>query len=536
MFGHFLTKLYGQKHSNSQYGNTPLGTAADISDIDPQYEMLAPYSLGTFETEQTKRRTRKSIYTTWRQMQRDPTIAAALNLHVTAALGGHESRGDTVFMSPSALVEGPGRRARELRAMVEKESTILTPLFNACAFSVCRHAVSYGDGYARPFGAKGHGLLEIQCDEHTEPPLIQAFEQAGRTVGFHVLEQNEYQNLVTRLTTLQMARMKMPRYAPVPQFSLLPLIQSRLLKEDDISKVPIIPSPVGGSVLYDAEESWENVQLLLAAMNTQQIADSVKQAFLTVDMSGMPRAHQQKYQEALTTTLKTYSDQVMSALKGGKSIWASAWHVLPVWGDKQILNPIGELAQRGVPLNSEQLMLHVRRMAGALGQDMSLLGWADQLAGGIGDGASFQTNARAMQMSIHIRQAHTIFQNAITNIHWFYKYGYCFKPTELPWKFEYYSDMTAASTEQLTNKQTRANTLALTNGAIQSLKDLGLSKKSNKSLLTDIGGFDDDKAEQIAQDLANQPKPEDVGQDQGPPPDEGGNADNEDYNPDEEDM
>lgn len=490
-FGQMLANFAGQHRA----AEAPKMTA-NVQDIDSRYESFEMYSLGVNDGEkELRRRDRRTILTTWAMMQHDPTIAAALNLHVTAALGGHESRGDVVFMSPSSLVSGSGINAERLRKLVEQEAKYLVPILNQIAFPIARYGFAYGDSFARVYGRENHGLVHVMCNEYTEAPLIQAYEQGGRTVGFHVLEKDGTERRrITKLTTTQMVRMKMPRYTPVPQFRLGQFMHESLLRENDINKLPIIPAEAGGSILYDAEEPWANVQLILQALNSQQVADSVKQGFLTIDVSGMPPQQRNKYQKGLTKMLQKHKDNVRSALQGGETIWSQAWHVLPVWGDKQVLSALGDLSQRGTPLNTETLMINVRRMCGALGMDLALLGWAEQLAGGLGDGAAFHTSAQIGQKSIHIRTALTETFNNIVNLHFGYKYGYMFKPHEIPWKFEFYSDISAATTEALTNKQTRSNTLAMFSQSLSALKDLQLDKPSNFALLTKIGGCDDEDA------------------------------------------
>lgn len=493
-FGKFLTQIMAQDRLSHAHE-----VKANINDVDTSYDSFEPYALGTYTTKETQKRDRKSIYTRWQQMLRDPTIAAAVNLHVTAALGGHESRGDVIFITPADRVRKRTIRSRELRKMIEKEALILAPMLNEIAFTLCRNAVGMGDGFLRVYGIKGVGITKLLCNEYTESQNIQAYEQGGRTVGYHVLEYDEYEvRPVAKLNNVQMVRMKMARYGTVPQFRLKRWMRESNMAENNIDNLPIIPSQVGGSILFDAESAWEQVQLILSALTSQQIADSVKQAFLTIDVSNMPPEQQTKYKAGLIKTLQKHSDKVKEAFTGGDAIYATQYHALPVWGDKQVLSPMGDISQRNAPLNTELLMTHVRRMTGALGMDMSLLGWADMLAGGLGDGAAFHTSAQVMQKSVHIRQAFTKAATQIVNIHLGYKYGETFAEHDLPFKFEFYSDMSAASTEALNNRQTRANMLAMYGAAIAQLKDLNLSREANQLLLTDIAGMDDHEADLIA--------------------------------------
>lgn len=476
---------------------------AALSDISPVYENYEPYSLGVYYGKDLARRDRKSIYTEYKMMMQDPTIHAGLKLLVTAALGGHETRGEVVFIRPADKVKGEGLRAKELRQLVEKEAEHLQSLINSIIFVYACNGVGYGDSYMRVYPKRGYGITHAICNETVDPPLIQAFEKAGKTIGYHVLEISDFEiRHISKLNTHQMLRMKMPRITPLPQFRIDHVLHQQLLTEDDINKVPIIPAPVGGSFLQAVAPAWKDWVLSFSALNSQQIADSVNNQFMSLDLSAMPEAAREKYKKGLQSALLALHEKVKKSLQGGEPLWATNWTFLPTWGEKQVLNPLGDLTTRTAPLSMELALTHLKRGMGALGLDLSLVGWMEMISGGLGDGGAFHTSAQVAQQSALIRQAISEPLIDFCIMHFAYKYGKVFTREDLPFKIEFYSDISAAATESLNNKNTRANTVTMTAAAIMGLKELGLDKDSNVIFLGDMLGLDDTQAEQIATSLA----------------------------------
>lgn len=471
-------------------------------DVDERYDALTQFELGTYATKENARRSRKEIYTLWETMQQDPQVGEALGLQVTAALGGHETNGDVIFITPHERVRGKGSRAKALREKVEREAKLITPLLNQNAFMLSRQAIGYGDSYARIYTYKRDGVVDLMNSEHTAPPLIQSFEQGGRTIGFFCLEMDNWTKVVSKLTPNELLRMKMPRIIPVPQTPMAEWLKTIMLEYDIQTNMPIVPSAVGGSFLYQVEEPWKKVMQNLLAMNNQQIADSVKQTFLTVNMEGMPPNQQKKYKQGLVKMLQGYRDRVKAAFDGGEEIYATNYHIVPTWGDKQTINSLGDLGGgRQMPLNTEVLMINLRRLAGGLGTDLSLIGWADMLAGGLGDGAAFHTSAQIMRRSTWIRQSLIDSYDKLMAQHWAIKYNEYFKDGDYPWQFDFYSDQSAAATEALTNKQTRLNTTMIKAQTLQLLRDLGFSEATLQTMIEKDMGEDFDTAKKIANDL-----------------------------------
>lgn len=494
--------------------------------IDSMYEMVEPWSLGMPDTKETAKRSRMQIYTQWARMSRDPTISAALTLHMTAALGGHETRGDCVFITPSQLVrDKKGARAEKLQKLIEEEAKAMSALLNKYAFTLVRRGLQWGDDFARVYSEEGVGITSLLIDEHTLAPCVEAYEQGGKTVGFHMLEFDRNMRVITKLTTKQMLRLKMPRITNVPQTDVVYGILKKVLTVDKLEELPIIPAKIGGSMLYEAEDAWAKMTLLLSALNSQQVADSVKQGMLGIDMSGMPPEQRRIYKKNLEATLQASRNFVEAALNGGSAVYGTQYSFMPTWGEKQVVNPLGEMAQRaGGQINIEPLMIAVRRLSASLGIDMAMLGWADMLAGGLGDGATFHTSAQVAQRSILSRQAFTAFGNDLMQLHFEIKYGIRFEENQLPWQVEYFSANSAATTEAESNRVTRMNSLALTSQSLGALKELNLDRESVRLLLEDVG-FDFDKADMLATALTKAPEDD---------PTEGNDPEGNDQTTDEE--
>lgn len=124
-------------------------------------------------------RDRRLIYDKWAEMEYNPFVSSALALQTTAALGGHESTGEVVFVeTKSELAKDP-----QMVKIAEEVSNALSPLFNRIAFPLGYTASAFGDSYCRLFGEKGVGVTDIYTEELVRPQLVQPYERGSKTVG-----------------------------------------------------------------------------------------------------------------------------------------------------------------------------------------------------------------------------------------------------------------------------------------------------------------------------------------------------------------
>ena len=496
-----------------------LGTGSNASALSPivgaaqesmahMYDSASPFSLGTHQTKNNKKRTRKEIMTKWEQMLKFAPIAEGMGIHTTAALGGDEHTSQQVFIKPAERLQKADNPVLKAQlAKLEKRIKPMERLINQHILKLCFDACGFGDSFARVYGKKGIGVVDMMCNEYTYPPLVLPFEQGSKTLVYHLLDARNWTNTTSKLNMRQMIRMKMPRILHVPQHEIIEgMLVAKMMEEDDPDNLPLFPAHVGGSFLIAIEEIFDNVIRALAAMNTQQVADAVNQMFLTMNMAGMPPAQREAYKQGLEGMLHEHEQFVKNTLDSGDALYTTKYHVLPTWDEKQILNPIGDIkGQRSTAINIETFMIDVRLLMGGLGLDPSMVGWADMLSGGLGDGsASLTYSSQVMRRSMMIRQAAAQMANNLLKIDWGYAYNEDFdNELDYPWQVVFHSDQTAAANEIQTTKQTRMNTLLIKTQVISAIKDAGLNEENTAMLLERDGGMDYDEAQNLAKDITS---------------------------------
>lgn len=444
-------------------------------------------------------RTRQSIYDQWSMMEGDPIVSTSLGLLVTAALGGHETTGDTVFIEKRPQYTD----CDKMKKLVDEVSADLLPLLNKIAFTSAYLGAAFGDAYGRIYSDET-GVVDVYIGELVRPPLVQPFEQGSRTIGYAVYTgPKNFQ----RLDKTQMARLKMPRTQWVPQHGVFEKSLKLALEEDDVNALPLMPAMAGGSLLYPAEDPYNNLAASLVGLVGQRWMDSIDEQMLTVNLNDMSKDHQERFIKSITEMLKKSKSVAEEAVKGGKPIMEKIRHVIPVFGDKQLtaMGPAnGGQSGRNGNINIEDIMLHARLLAGAIGVDLSMIGFADQMAGGLGEGGFFRSSAQVAERARTIRVALAEFFNEIADIHTLKKYGVVFPPSERPWSFNFYGSISALEAElQRTRSESMGVGLMLLQG-MQSLQEMaqnGASKEMITDFLTDIMSLDEDQAEIYTESL-----------------------------------
>jgi hypothetical protein len=450
-------------------------------------------------------RTRQAIYEKWSHMEGDPIISSALTLQVTAALGGHETTGDTVFIEKTPEAD----KNKQLGAIVEEITADLMPLFNKIAFNVAYNAVAFGDAYARPYLKQGVGLVDLCTDEMIRPPLVQPYERGSKTVGYHVYIGNKQ---IEKLSVAQLVRLKMPRTVWVPQVSVVEKAWRTAISEDDVEKLPLLPSLAGGSFLYNAEEAYDNLYQTLLGLVGQRWMDSIDEQMVGVNLQSMTKDQQKTFLDSIVKMLKKSKELAEGAVKGGRPVLEKIRHVIPMFGDKQVtqIGPMSAGSGRGANLSIDDVMMHAKMLSGSLGVDLSMLGFSELLSGGMGDGGFFRVSAQVAQRSQVIRGSLSDFFNALVDLHTLYRYGVVFEPAKRPWVMNYYGSISALETEKQRTRADAMNSGAMLVQTMAQFKDMGADKELMEAFLSKLMLMDEDVAKLIAKIVDMKP-PEPAG-------------------------
>lgn len=438
-------------------------------------------------------RSRQLIYEKWMRMEADPIISSAVSVLVTAALGGHETTGDIIFVEKKPIA----RENAELEKMVDEIAADLGPLFNQIAYVMAFTGAIYGDAYARIYLDRNRGVIALNSDEMLRPQLVQPFEKGGKTIGYAVSvgERN-----FERLDITQMARMRMPRTQWIPQFGVVEKSLRLAITENDISKAPILPSMVGGSLLYRAEDPYDNLYFSLLGLVGQRWADSIDEQMLMVNTGDMTKDQRTQLLQSVVSMLQRSKQLAEEAVSKGRPVLSRVRHLIPVFNEKQspTLMPAGGGSGRTSPITIEDVMLHARLLAGALGVDLSMIGFADQMSGGLGEGGFFRVSAQAAERARVIRTSLEEFFDSVINIHTLTRYGRVFTYQEKPWDVNFYSSISALEAEKQRTRLDAINSGSLLAQTIQMLKDMGADKEFMEAYLCKTMQLDEDQAKLYA--------------------------------------
>lgn len=458
-------------------------------------------------------RSRSAIYQKWHYMIQDGLISTILRLHVQMALGGHETTGETIFIEAKPNASAADRKAID-------ELQFIAKILNKHAHGMCFNACAFGDSYARLYTKKGEGMFAFDS-EQPFAPLVQPYVELGQTVGYIVSLGSKLQS---RFNHLDMVRMRMPRMVNLPQMRAIENAQKINLEATDLRDMRPLPDLVGGSFLEAAEVDYDNLISALRGMIGQRISGSIDETMIGANLSDMTAAQQKLFMDSLEKMLKSMKTRAEEAVRTGTYATSRNFHVMPTFNEKQLtqISSFQGGSNSGAGANIEDVMFCARKLAGTLGIDLSMVGFADQMTGGLGEGGFNRTSSQAAERSRIIRSSFMQTVNDTIDRHMLAKHGRCWADDERPYDVNFFGSIAALEAEKQASRERAISGGVMLLQGMDLMRTMGLPESMMEQFMATMMEVDTDKAKIFAKGI-KEAKP--------PAPDMGGGFGGDDNEP-----
>ncbi|EJC3287884.1 phage portal protein [Escherichia coli] len=424
-------------------------------------------------------------------MAKSPTISTALNIHIAHALAPSKKTGQAFILSPK-----DGSDA-EAVSRCEELTADLGVMINDGLPSWAMIMAIFGVSYVRPYAEQGRGITGIESSYYTLPHFVQEFYRGSQLVGFsgdYILDTHSLRRVITEPWNL--VSMKNPYWTP--QHKVIPVsygTKGYSLLSDQADKPLMETQNYGTSFLEYSYEPYLNLCASLAALKSTRNNAAKIDRLIALTTNTLDPVNAANYTRGVSQALKRHSDLVAQRSINANAIPTVLNHLIPVMGDGK--NGI-TIDTQSIPADIsgiEDVMFHLRQLAASLGIDATMLGWADQMSGGLGEGGWQQTAIQAALRANWIRQAaqRTIYR--LLDIHLAYKYGKVYTETNRPYDVQFNSMNTAIQEEENRELDARANFVAVISqimDQIQNNPKLAGSDAFMRYLFTEQLHIDDD--------------------------------------------
>ncbi|HCO0295958.1 TPA: phage portal protein [Escherichia coli] len=424
-------------------------------------------------------------------MAKSPTISTALNIHIAHALAPSKKTGQAFILSPK-----DGSDA-EAVSRCEELTADLGAMINDGLPSWAMIMAIFGVSYVRPYAEQGRGITGIESSYYTLPHFVQEFYRGSQLVGFsgdYILDTHSLRRVITEPWNL--VSMKNPYWTP--QHKVIPVsygTKGYSLLSDQADKPLMETQNYGTSFLEYSYEPYLNLCASLAALKSTRNNAAKIDRLIALTTNTLDPVNAANYTRGVSQALKRHSDLVAKRSINANAIPTVLNHLIPVMGDGK--NGI-TIDTQSIPADIsgiEDVMFHLRQLAASLGIDATMLGWADQMSGGLGEGGWQQTAIQAALRANWIRQAaqRTIYR--LLDIHLAYKYGKVYTETNRPYDVQFNSMNTAIQEEENRELDARANFVAVISqimDQIQNNPKLAGSDAFMRYLFTEQLHIDDD--------------------------------------------
>ncbi|MGL1404371.1 portal protein [Vibrio parahaemolyticus] len=440
------------------------------------------------------------LYPILKEMAEDSTIDAALNLHLGHALSVSNDHGMAVYLHPTdeKYAEYVGRLNRELLAPI-----------NDNLMNWTYSTLVYGVNYVRPYTQEGVGITHFEANYYTLPNQIREYERSGELAGFtaEYLQTRANGEQVRLAEPWALIPLKMPIWRPDMDIPPVNYTGQRYsLYDDAYSRMPIETQNYGTSILLTCFEAWSMLRQSIAALGASRVNASLIDRMVAVNTDGLDAAGAAEYINMVADQMKQDRQEVVDRSRKLGFIPTVINTLLPFMGGAKGGLQIDTFTTDPNISHIEDIMFHLKRLAGTLGVDPSMLGFGDLLSGGLGEGGFFRASIQSALRANQIRAAVVKFVKRAIDIHTIYRDGKVWSDNDMPFEIRFNSLNTAIEQEKADAMESQANYATMLATVLDLIEQspIGKSEKLKNHLYTSVIGLDSELAKEVISELAAQ--------------------------------
>jgi len=439
-------------------------------------------------------------YATLRTMAKDPTIDSALKMHISQALAAKPDTGEIVTIE--------SRDGKDDDAVVQDLRETFKSMLNNNLEKWAYGAALLGWQPLRVYGKEGVGVTQVRHDYYTLPDFTSRFERVGNLAGFasawqQLTGQEKSKGMLRLMPPWSYVEIKMPNWG-LDHFNREPHRHNgdvfSIDNEDWENEGYIESQDYGTSLVETAYEPWVDLQEAILSLNMSRKNAANVERLIGVQTGKLNPQKAAQYLNTIGEQMrKTSQAQAEHSLRKGyvQTVWN---HIIPIFSTGQGQLDISTVEGKPDIAEIEDIKFHVNRLGSAVGVEPSLLGFGEQMSGGLGDGGFFRMSVMAAMKSAMIRTAVENMIHRLFEIHVAYKYGKVYSDAERPWKINFHSLNTAIAREQSEEAERHAQLATTITSLLQMIDPMLGNVEPNayqRWLLADLIKIDDAKVEEM---------------------------------------
>ena len=431
---------------------------------------------------------RLARYHVFRAMASDPTIDSGIKMHISHALSPKADTGEIISIESIGDENDP--------IVLDLRNSLHHIINEQCQFWAY-NAYTLGVWFARVYGAEGVGIQQVRSDYYTHPQFINMYEHAGGVAGYVSAHQQPESGGIQLIEPWKIVPFRIPMWKPALMEPIRVDASLFDLSNDDYESDTIMESQnYGTSLLETAFGPWMDLHNAILSLNMSRKNASRLERMIGINTGKLSPQKAAQYLNIVAGQMKKVDKaNAERSLKKG-FIQTVINHLIPIFGDGRARLDISTI--EGTP-NIEainDITFHINRLCGALGVDPSLLGFGENLSGGLGDGGFFRVSVMAAMKSQMLRYAIQTGVEQLCDIHIAYKFKKAYLPGEKPYRIVFNSVSTAMEREEMENRESRVQLATGIAQLVGMLDQEGLGYDKNfleNFLFTDIMKIDEEK-------------------------------------------